>query len=85
MKDGAVSPFHALHGFGISHGPVLLDQFWKGTMPLEKRWLGCMLIGVGLLLFAVSRQNWQERADFAIIAAGIVLNLPKRITGSPTS
>ena len=65
------------------HGPVLVEQLWKGTMPLGKRWLGCMLIGVGLLMFGVSRQHWQEWVGFAIIAAGIVLVLTKRITGSP--
>ena len=52
-------------------------------MPLGKRWLGIMLIGVGLMLFGVSRQHWQEWAGIAVLAAGIVLVLPERITGSP--
>lgn len=65
------------------HGPVLVAQLWKGTMPLGKRWLGCMLIGMGLLMFGVSRQHWQEWAGFATFAAGIVLVLPDRITGRP--
>ena len=53
-------------------------------MPLGKRWLGVMLIGMGLMLFGVSRQPWQEWAGFAVLATGIVLVLPKSITGSPT-
>jgi hypothetical protein len=51
-------------------------------MPLGKRWMGCMLIGTGLLVFGVSRQHWQEWSSFAILAAGIVLVLPNWITGS---
>ena len=50
-------------------------------MPLGKRWLGFMLIGIGLMLFGAARQHWQEWAGFAILAAGIVLVLPERITG----
>ena len=42
-----------------------------------------MLIGIGLMLFGVSRQHWQEGLGFAILAAGIVLVLPSRITGTP--
>ena len=54
-------------------------------MPLGKRWLGITLIGVGLLLFGNSQQHWQEWLGFAVLAAGIVLLLPKSITGSGTS
>lgn len=54
-------------------------------MTLGKRWIGCMLIGIGLMLFGVSRQHWQEWLGFTILAAGIVLVLPSRITGSPTT
>jgi hypothetical protein len=50
-------------------------------MTLGKRWIGTMLIGVGLMLFGVSRQPWQESSSFALIAAGIVLTLPGRFTG----
>ncbi len=53
-------------------------------MPLGKRWIGCMLIGIGLMLFGVSRQHWQEYLGFAVLAGGIVLLLPKSIIGSPT-
>jgi uncharacterized membrane protein len=53
-------------------------------MPLGKRWVGAMLIGVGLMLFGASHQHWQEWTGFALIAAGIVLVLPKSITGSTT-
>ena len=53
-------------------------------MTLGRRWLGIMLIGVGLMLFGASHQHWQEWAGFAVFAAGIVLVLPKSITGSPT-
>ena len=52
-------------------------------MTLGRRWIGIMLIGVGLMLFGVSRQHWQEWSGLAILAAGIVLLLPKSITGSP--
>ena len=52
-------------------------------MPLGKRWIGCMLIGIGLMLFGVSRQHWQEWLGFSVLAAGIVLTLPERITGRP--
>ena len=52
-------------------------------MTLGRRWIGIMLIGVGLMLFGVSRQHWQEWSGFAILAAGIVLTLPERITGRP--
>ena len=52
-------------------------------MTLGRRWIGIMLIGVGLMLFGVSRQHWQEWSAFAILAAGIVLLLPKSIIGSP--
>ena len=52
-------------------------------MTLGRRWLGIMLIGVGLMLFGVSRQHCQEWSSFAILAAGIVLTLPERITGRP--
>ncbi len=48
------------------------------------RWIGCMLIGIGLMLFGVSRQHWQEWSGFASLAAGIVLVLSGRITGSHT-
>lgn len=51
-------------------------------MPLGKRWIGCMLIGIGLMLFGVSQQSWEEWAGFAVLAGGIVLVLPNRITGS---
>ena len=54
-------------------------------MPLGKRWVGCMLIGIGLMLFGVSRQPWQEWVCFAVLAAGIVLVLPSRLTGTPTN
>ena len=54
-------------------------------MPLGRRWIGCMLIGIGLMFFGVSRQHWQEWSGFAILAAGIVLVLPERITGRPAS
>ena len=54
-------------------------------MPLGKRWIGCMLIGMGLMLFGVSHQHWQEWSGFAILAAGIVLVLPERITGRPAN
>ena len=57
----------------------------RGAMPLGKRWIGCMLIGIGLMLFGFSRQHWPELAGFAVLAAGIVLVLPSRITGSPTA
>ena len=40
-----------------------------------------MLIGAGLMLFGVSRQNWQVWVSFAVIATGIVLVLRKRFTG----
>ena len=53
-------------------------------MPLGKRWIGCMLIGIGLMLFGVSREHWQEYLGFAVLAAGIVLVLPKSVIGSPT-
>ena len=53
-------------------------------MPVGKRWCGAMLIGAGLMLFGASHQHWQEWAGFAVFAAGIVLVLPKSITGSPT-
>ena len=53
-------------------------------MPLGKRWIGCMLIGIGLMLFGVSREHWGEWSGFAVLAAGIVLVLPKSIIGSPT-
>lgn len=53
------------------------------AMPLGKRWIGCMLVGIGLMLFGVSRQHWQEWSGFAILAVGIVLVLPERITGRP--
>ena len=67
------------------HGFVWQLNSVGGTMPLGKRWIGCMLIGIGLMLFGVSRQHWQERAGFAVLAAGVVLVLPTRITGgSPT-
>jgi hypothetical protein len=52
-------------------------------MPLGKRWIGCMLIGIGLMLFGVSQQHWQEWSGFAILAAGIVLVLPERTAGRP--
>ncbi len=52
-------------------------------MPLGKRWLGAMLIGVGLMLFGISQQHWQEWAGVAVLAAGIVMILPERITGRP--
>ncbi len=54
-------------------------------MTLGKRWLGTILIGVGLMLFGVSRQHWQEWSGFSVIAAGIVLALPERITGRPAN
>ena len=54
-------------------------------MPLGKRWIGTMLIGAGLMLFGISHQHWQEWSGFATIAAGIVLVLPKSITGSTTT
>ena len=53
-------------------------------MPVGKRWCGAMLIGAGLMLFGASHHHWQEWAGFAVFAAGIVLVLPKSITGSPT-
>ena len=40
-----------------------------------------MLIGIGLMLFGISRQHWQEWLGFAVIAGGIVLTLPERFTG----
>lgn len=40
-----------------------------------------MLIGVGLLLFGISRARWQERSSFGVVAAGIVLVLPDKIIG----
>lgn len=52
-------------------------------MPLGKRWIGCMLIGIGLMMFGVSRQHSQEWLGIAILAGGIVLVLPNRITGHP--
>ena len=67
------------------HGLVLAQHFEGEIMPLGKRWIGCMLIGVGLMLFDVSQQHWQEWSGFAILAAGIVLVLPERITGRPAS
>ena len=51
-------------------------------MPLGKRWIGCMLIGIGLMLFGVSRQ---QLSGFAVVAAGIVMVLPNRLTGTPTT
>ena len=36
-------------------------------MPLGKRWIGCMLIGIGLILFGVSHQHWQEWSGFAVL------------------
>jgi len=65
------------------HSLVVAINYEGGTMPLGKRWIGCMLIGVGLMSFGVSRQHWQEWSGFAILAAGIVLVLPGRITGRP--
>jgi hypothetical protein len=65
------------------HGLILAINDEGGNMPLGKRWIGCMLIGIGLMLFGVSRQHWQEWLGFAILAAGIVLALPARITGRP--
>ena len=50
-------------------------------MGLGRRWLGIMLIGAGLMLFGTSRQHWQEWVGFAVLAAGVVLVLPKRLTG----
>lgn len=52
-------------------------------MPLGKRWYGAMLIGIGLMSFGLSHQQWQVWAAFAILAAGIVLILPGQITGAP--
>ncbi len=52
-------------------------------MPLGKRWLGVMLIGVELMLFGISQQHWQEWAGIAVLAAGIFLVLTERITGRP--
>lgn len=52
-------------------------------MPLGKRWTGCMLIGIGLMLFGASQQHWQEWIGFAVISAGTVMVLPDRITGRP--
>ena len=60
------------------------SNFERNTVTLGKRWLGCMLLGVGLMLFGISRQHWQEWSGFAILAAGIDLILPSRITGNPT-
>jgi hypothetical protein len=67
------------------HGLSQQNNIEGGTMALGKRWIGCMLIGIGLVLFGVSRQHWQEWSGFAVLAAGIVLVLPNRITGSPTT
>jgi hypothetical protein len=50
-------------------------------MTLGRRWIGTMLVGVGLMLFGVSRLSWEESSSFALIAAGIVLTLPGRFTG----
>ena len=50
-------------------------------MTLGRRWFGTFLIGVGLMLIGVSQQSWQVWVGIAIIAAGIVLTLPKRLTG----
>ena len=52
-------------------------------MPLGKRWIGCMLIGIGLMLFGVSRQHWQELSGFAVLAAGIVMVLPTELLALP--
>lgn len=51
-------------------------------MPLGKRWIGCMLIGIGLMLFGASLQHWQEWLGLVVLAGGIALVLPDRITGS---
>ena len=85
MKGGTVSSFHPLHGSGISTALSWQINSEGGTMPLGKRWIGCMLIGIGLMLFGVSRQHWQEWLGFAILTAGIVLVLPERIIGRPAS
>ena len=84
-KGGTVSPFHALYGPGISTALSQQGNIEGGIMPLGKRWIGCMLIGIGLMLFGVSHQHWQEWSGFAILAAGIVLVLPERITGRPAN
>ena len=67
------------------HGLVWPLNSGGETMPLGKRWIGCMLIGIGLMLFGVSRQHWQEWSGLAVLAAGIVLVLPSRITGRPST
>ena len=85
MKGGTVSSFHPLHGSGISTALSQQSNIEGGTMRLGKRWIGCILIGIGLMLFGISRQHWQEWSGFAILAAGIVLVLPDRITGRPAS
>ena len=85
MKGGdslTVPPFARFWHF---HGLMLQLIFEGGTMPLGKRWIGCMIIGIGLMLFGVYQQHWQEWLGFAVLAAGIVLTLPSRITGSPTA
>jgi hypothetical protein len=77
-----VPPFARFRHF---HGLILAINDEGGNMPLGKRWIGCMLIGIGLMLFGISRQHWQEWSGFAILAAGIVLVLPERITGRPAN
>lgn len=45
--------------------------------------MACMLIGIGLMLFGVARQHWQEWSGFAVLATWIVLVLPNRIQVVP--
>ena len=43
-------------------------------MPLGKRWIGCMLIGIGLMLFGASQQHWQEWLGLVVLAVGAAWN-----------
>ena len=82
MKGGTVLPFHALHSSGISTALSHQANIEARIMPLAKRWIGCMLFAeLGSCYLGVSHQHWQEWSGFAILAAGIVLVLPERITG----
>ncbi|WP_124846863.1 hypothetical protein [Acidipila sp. EB88] len=53
----------------------------RDVMGLGRRWVGFMLIGVGLMLLGASRQRWPEWSGFGVLSAGIVLTLSARFTG----
>ena len=63
-------------------GDHVIQVFAAGARSLRADCLASD-IGIGLVLFGVSRRHWQEWSGFVFLAAGIALVLHTSITGDP--